>query len=71
MTRKRDTYKYYVKVGRKIVFRGITDNLIRRRAIHKVYWEDCRIVQVDEKTTYKQAFKWLKRQPWEWRLEEA
>jgi len=54
----RDTYKYKVLVGYKIVHYGITDNLSLSEAEHKERWPDCRLVQVGQKSTRKGALEW-------------
>jgi len=56
----RDTYKYHVKVGRKIVHRGITKDLVRRGAEHKARWPSGRIVQIGRRTAHERALSWEK-----------
>lgn len=58
---KGDTYKYHVKVGKKIIYRGITDDLERRGAEHKARWPASRIVQVGRRTTRERALEWERR----------
>lgn len=56
---KRDTYKYYLKVGKKIVDVGITDNMERQeQELQKEFGEKARIVQQGRRTTRKAAQKW-------------
>lgn len=61
MSRARDTYKYHVKVGSKIIYRGITKDLERRGAEHKARRPKSRIVQVGRRTTHESALDWERR----------
>lgn len=60
MSKPRDTYKYVMKVGRKIVHGGITNDLERRQAEHQQKWPNSRIVQVGRRTTEDAANEWEK-----------
>lgn len=55
---ERDTYKYQLKKGHKVVHRGITYDLDRREAEHQERFPDAEIKQVGRKTTRKAALKW-------------
>ena len=55
-----DTYKYYFKVGNKIVHGGITNDLERREQEHKQQWSNGHIFQVGRRTTEEAARKWEK-----------
>lgn len=61
MSKARDTYKYQVKVGRKVIYRGTTKDLERRGAEHKARWPSSRIVQVGRRTTRDKALEWERR----------
>lgn len=61
VSEKRDTYKYHVKVGGKIIYRGITKDLDRRGTEHKARWPSSHIVQVGRRTTRDKATEWEKR----------
>lgn len=61
MGKPRDTYKYHVKVGNKIVYRGTTNDLERRGAQHKARWPNSRIVQLGRRTTRERALGWERR----------
>jgi predicted GIY-YIG superfamily endonuclease len=61
MKERRDTYKYHVKVGRRVVYRGITNNLQRRGAEHKSRQPKSHIVQVGRRTTRERALEWERR----------
>ncbi len=61
MRERRDTYKYHVKVGRKIIYRGITTDLERRGAEHKARRPNSRIVKVGRRTTRERALEWERR----------
>lgn len=61
MTKKRDTYKYEVRVGRKKVHGGITNDLERREQEHKrTFGDKAKLTQVGRKTTEEGARKWEK-----------
>jgi len=54
----RDTYKYILKVGRKVVHGGITNDLARREREHRQRWPNARITQVGRRTTREAAKRW-------------
>ena len=56
--RRRDTYKYHLKVGNKIVYLGITNDLQKRAKEHKSRYPDSHIEQVGRRTTRLAARKW-------------
>ncbi|MFD2586140.1 hypothetical protein ACFSQJ_04320 [Croceitalea marina] len=70
MAEKRDTYKYYFKVGNLRVHCGITNNLAVREGQHKnsgrytlyneerYYWKNGHITQVGNITTRAAAMAW-------------
>lgn len=60
MTKQRDTYKYVFKVGNKIVYGGITNDLDRREQEHKQKWPGGHIVKVGRRTTEEAAREWEK-----------
>ena len=62
MSENRDTYKYYFKVGNKIVHIGITNDLERREAEHRRKWPNGHIVQVGNRTTEEAARQWEREQ---------
>jgi len=62
MSAKRDTYKYYFKVGNKIVRIGITNDLKRREGEHRREWPNGHIVQVGNRTTKEAARQWEREQ---------
>ena len=55
---ERDTQKYQVKQGHKVVHRGITYDLARREAEHQQDYPGSRIEQVGRRTTREAAIKW-------------
>lgn len=61
MAKSRDTYKYYFKVGKKIVHGGITNELERREQEHQAKWPNGHIFQVGRRTTEKAAQEWEKK----------
>ena len=54
----RDTYKYVLKRGEVIIYRDVTNDLVRRAQEHKTRYPDCNIVQVGRKTTRAAGLKW-------------
>ena len=60
---KRDTYKYHLKQGNKIIRSGITNNLDRREKEHqRELGNDVHIQQVGNRTTREGAREWEKKQ---------
>lgn len=60
MDNSKNTYKYVLKVGEKVVHRGVTNDLERRQAEHRVRWPDGQVEPVGEKTTMEQALIWMR-----------
>ena len=54
----KDTYKYQIKKGGKVVYRGITNDLDRRESEHQEKFPDTQVKQVGRQTTRKAALKW-------------
>lgn len=62
MAKERNTIKYHVKCGNKIVHRGITDRPPEEREReHQKDFPGCRIVQVGRRTTRERALEWERR----------
>jgi len=55
---EKDTYKYHVKMGRRVVHRGITSDVIRREAHHQREYPGSRVQQVGRRTTRAAALRW-------------
>jgi len=55
---ERDTYKYHLKEGHKVVHRGITYDLARREAEHQEDYPGSRIEAMGRRTTREAALKW-------------
>ena len=60
MVMPRETYKYYFKIGNKIVHGGITDDLERRETEHQQKWPTGHITQIGRRTTEEAAKAWEK-----------
>ncbi len=59
MTAFRDTYKYHIKRGNKILHTGITNDLRRREYEHQQNYGDAvHIKQVGNRTTREAALQW-------------
>ena len=54
----RDTYKYHLKNGKRIVHRGITNDLNRREQEHQAEYPEAQIRQIGRKTTRKAVLEW-------------
>ena len=60
---KRDTYKYHLKQGNKIIRSGITNNLDRREKEHqRKLGDDVHIQRVGNRATREGAREWEKKQ---------
>ena len=60
---KRDTYKYHLKRGNKVIRSGITNDLDRREKEHqRDYGKSVHIQQVGNRTTREGAREWEKKQ---------
>lgn len=55
---EKDTYKYHLKQGRKVVHRGITYDLARREAEHQQDYPGSGIEQVGRRTSREAALNW-------------
>ena len=55
---ERNTYKYHLKDGGKVVHRGITNDLDRRESEHQQEYPDTSIRQVGRRTTRDAALGW-------------
>ena len=61
--KERDTYKYHLKEGPKIIRSGITNDLERREREHqRALGEGVHLEQVGRKTTRGAAREWEKEQ---------
>lgn len=59
MPTNRDTYKYHLKKGNKILHTGITNDLQRRESEHQqTYGKTVHIKQVGNRTTRTAGFQW-------------
>lgn len=56
--KKRDTFKYQVRVGRKIVHGGTTKDPERRQEEHRQDWPNAKLTTVGRRTTEEGARKW-------------
>ncbi len=55
---QRDTFKYHLKDGARVVHRGITNDLARREAEHQERFPGTQIQQVGRRTTRDAALEW-------------
>ena len=54
----RDTYKYHLKNGKRIIHRGITTDLNRREQEHQTEYPGSKIRQVGRRTMREAALEW-------------
>lgn len=54
----KDTYKYHLKDGRRIVFRGITKNINHAAQEIEKNHPNARIKRIGRRTTHDAAIKW-------------
>lgn len=59
MDKEKDTYKYVVKRGGKVISRGRTYDLNRRACEMKARFPDATTKQVGKKVTWQEAEKWI------------
>ena len=57
-----DTYKYELKVNGIVVYRGVTNDLERRKSEHRTRWPDGIITKIGRRTTRAGALEWLREQ---------
>ncbi len=55
---ERDTYKFHVILGRKVVHRGITNDLARVQAEMQRTWPASEVRQIGRKTNRAHALRW-------------
>lgn len=58
MNEGKDTYKYQLKRGHKVILRSITYDLTRREAEHQQEYPGSRVKQIGRKTTHRAALAW-------------
>ena len=58
MIAERNTYKYHLKKGHKVVHRGITYDLARREAQHQERYPGSHIQPIGRRITHEAALKW-------------
>lgn len=56
----KDTYKYQVKMGRKVVDRGCTSVLDRREAEIQERYPEARLQLIGRRTTREAALRWVR-----------
>ena len=54
----RDTYKYHVIKDRKIVHRGVTEDIGRRAREHQQEFPNSHVKPIGRRTTRKAALEW-------------
>ena len=58
MSQPKNTYKYQLKMGWRVVLRGITTNIERRGQEHQAQFPGATIQQVGRRTTRAAALRW-------------
>ena len=62
MSKPRDTYKYRLKVGKKVVHIGVTTDLEHREREHQKDWAGSKIYRIGHRTTREAARSWEREQ---------
>lgn len=57
----KDTYKYQLKIGRKVILRDFTTDLMQAEQTHKLNYPNAHILKIERKTTRKAAWLWVNR----------
>lgn len=55
---EKDTYKYQLMIGKKVILRSITYDLARREVEHQEEFPGSRVKQIGRRTTRKAALIW-------------
>lgn len=58
MGKPRDTYKYHLIKDKKVVHRGITEDLTRREREHQEEFPRSHVKQIGRRTTREAALEW-------------
>lgn len=58
MAKPKTTFKYHLKKGSRVIYRGITDDLDRRKSEHQAQYPGAQIKQVGRRTTREAALRW-------------
>ena len=58
---EKNTYKYHLVIGHKVVHRDITYDLARREAEHQKEFPGSRIRQIGRRTIHSAALRWSRR----------
>jgi len=56
--KEKDTYKYHLMMGKRVVHRGICTDWARREVLHQEEFPGSRIRLIGRRTTYEAALKW-------------
>lgn len=67
----KDTYKYHVKIGQKVIDRGFCLNLIEKENEYKIKYPGCHLDQIGRICSYRSAIKWLHdggKRSYNWRI---
>ena len=62
MDKPRDTYKYRLKIGNKVVYIGHTSDLKRSEAQHQQEFPGSHIEQIGPKTTLDNVLCWVRQE---------
>ena len=56
----RNTYRYRLKVGDRVVYYGFTTDLHRREQEHRRRWPSASIERIGEPTSHREAWEWAR-----------
>ena len=57
----RNTYRYRLKVGDRVILHGFTTDLARRQKEHQLRWPAARVEPIGEATSHREAWEWERR----------
>lgn len=57
----RNTYRYQLKVGDRVVYYGFTTDLQRREREHRRRWPSAAIEPLGEPTSHREAWEWARK----------
>ena len=60
-TKEKDTYKYHLKVGKKVVHKDICTDWVSREVFHQEEFPGSKIKLIGRRTTREAALKWVHR----------
>lgn len=57
----RNTYRYRLTLGNRVILHGFTTDLARRETEHQLRWPEARVEPVGDPISHQEAWEWEKR----------